>query len=184
MFKKDSTHTSRINNKLRRINNIKILKDPNFTKITIFTLSICLILYLMLPFKIQLLINKIIQQPIILSLLIVFCLLIGYINISVSISLIVFLSVLYFNQLNNNSSSSIDSSRDSNDNYNNDISSSNDDSNIYNEGFKSSMSVDVKNKEDDVVNKIKDLFAGGPMVKSFNENHKALRDIKEKEKAD
>jgi ABC-type multidrug transport system fused ATPase/permease subunit len=167
MFNKKSNHSSKLTSRIENIKKIKLLRDPNFTKISVFTLSICLIIYLILPLQTQIFIKQILQHPIILSLVLSICLLVGFINTSVSISLLIFLAVLYFYKsivvepniilLNNGNTM---------------------------EGFKSNKSLDVESGEEEISNTIKDLFAGGPLVKSFNEGRKTLNEMKAKEKAE
>lgn len=161
MFNKDSKHSKNINKKINNMKTIKLLGDPNFTKLTVFTLSICLIIYLLLPCHTQITLQQLLQHPVIIGLILVFCLLVGYINTTVSISLIVFVSVLYFNH--NLGVYKCNSLRET--------------SNI--EGFKN----DIKSDEEEITKQIKDLFSAGPFVKTYNKNKKALKEVKDKEKA-
>jgi len=174
MFNKKNNHFNKINNKVNQLRNLKVLGDPNFTKITIFTLSICLALFLLLPHKLQILLQRIIRHPIILVSILIFCLLVGFINISVSISLIIFISTLFF--FNNNSVFKFEEIEGFKDGEikgfkNGEI-----------EGFK--VEKESNKEEDEITNKIKDLFSGGSMVKSFNEGNEELKKLKHKEKAE
>lgn len=154
-----------INNKLTNIKHIKLLGDPNFTKISVFSLGILLVIYLMLPCHIQIMFQMLLQHPVILSCILVACLLIGYLNTTISFSLIFFIAVIYFNYnvpgVNLNLGCKL---------------------NITHEGFKNKTNL---GDEEEVKNKIKDLFSSpGPLTKSFNEGKEALKDIKKKEKAE
>jgi hypothetical protein len=169
MFNKSSNHMNKINKKLTNIRNVKLLGDPNFTKIAVMSLGILLVIYLMLPCHIQIMFQTLLQHPVILSCILVFCLLIGYLNTTVAFSLVFFIAVLYFNH----SVPGVNLGLGCIDNSNN------------KEGFKSKSSVDVESDEEVINNKIKDLFASpGPFVKSFNESKEALKDIKKKQRAE
>jgi hypothetical protein len=159
---------NKINKKITNIRNVKLLGDPNFTKIAVLSLGILLVVYLMLPCHIQIMLQTLLQHPVILSTIIVFCLLVGYLNTTVAFSLVFFIAVLYFNHsvpgvnLGLGCTASNDAEK---------------------EGFKSKA--DVEGDEDAVNNKIKDLFSSpGPLAKSFNEGKEALKDIKKKERAE
>lgn len=176
MFNKSSNHMNKINKKLTNIRNVKLLGDPNFTKIAVITLCILLVIYLMLPCHIQLIFQTLLQHPVILSCILVFCLLIGYLNTTVAFSLVFFIAVLYFNHSVPGINLGIGCVKNINNNNNN---------NNIKESFKSKSIVDVESDEDAVNNKIKDLFASpGPLVKSFNEGKEALKDIKKKKRAE
>ena len=168
MFNKSSNHMNKINKKITNIRNVKLLGDPNFTKIAVLSLGILLVVYLMLPCHIQIMFQTLLQHPVILSSILVFCLLIGYLNTTVAFSLVFFIGVLYFNHSVPGVNLGLGCS----------------DSNMSGkEGFKSKA--DVEGDEDAVNNKIKDLFSSpGPLVKSFNEGKEALKDIKKKERAE
>lgn len=168
MFNKSSNHMNKINKKINNIRNVKLLGDPNFTKIAVMSLAILLVVYLMLPCHIQIVLQTLLQHPVILSCILVLCLLIGYLNTTVAFSLVFFIAVLYFNH--SVPGVNLDLGCNSNSVYSK-------------EGFKSR--VDVEGDEDAVNNKIKDLFSSpGPLVKSFNEGKEALKDIKKKERAE
>jgi hypothetical protein len=168
MFNKSSNHMNKINKKINNIRNVKLLGDPNFTKIAVLSLGILLVVYLMLPCHIQIMFQTLLQHPVILSCILVFCLLVGYLNTTVAFSLVFFIAVLYFNHSVPGVNLGLGCTASNGQ---------------VKEGFRSKA--DIEGDEDAVNNKIKDLFTSpGPLSKSFNESKEALKDIKKKERAE
>lgn len=167
MFNKSSTLNSKINNRLNSIKLQQLLSDPKFTKLTILSLSSCLVIYLILPCKTQLLINTLLKHPLIVSSLIVLCLIISLINMSVGISLLLFLGAIYFGQ------SGYLAKFCKTQNIN------------AIEGFKSnSYKEDIKEKDDELTSKISNLFGDGPFSKSIDEYKKARKELIEEDMAE
>jgi hypothetical protein len=191
MFTKSSTLNKSINNRVTSLRFQKIFSDPNFTKLTLLTVSTCLVIYLILPCKTQYLINSVLKHPLIVSSLIVLCLVISIINMPVGISLLIFLAAVYFGQngylslVCNRLSIESDTSTDSNDNASNDnigndnIGNDNiGNDNVVKEGFKSkSYKEDIKEKEEELYGKIKSLFSDGPFSKSIDEYKSARKEL-------
>jgi hypothetical protein len=95
---------------------------------------------------------------------------------TVAFALTFFVAVLYFNY--NVASMQLGLNCHNNNNINN--------NKMITEGFKSKTSDDTNSStdEDEVKNGLKDLFAGGPLVKSFNKSRQDFKDIKKKAKAE
>lgn len=181
MFTKSSTLNKNINNRVTSLRFQKLFSDPNFTKLTLLTVSTCLVIYLILPCKTQYLINSVLKHPLIVSSLIVLCLVISIINMPVGISLLIFLAAVYFGQngylslVCNRLSIESDTITDNNDNVVDDKVGND---NVVKEGFKSkSYKSDIKEKEEELSGKIKSLFSDGPFSKSIDEYKSARKDL-------
>lgn len=181
MFTKSSTLNKNINNRVTSLRFQKLFSDPNFTKLTLLTVSTCLVIYLILPCKTQYLINSVLKHPLIVSSLIVLCLVISIINMPVGISLLIFLAAVYFGQngylslVCNRLSIESDTSTDINDNV---VDDNVGNDNVVKEGFKSkSYKSDIKEKEEELSGKIKSLFSDGPFSKSIDEYKSARKDL-------